>query len=407
MKTIPGSGVAMARGRRYGSSRQERFLGTSCYGYGQDQATTDADLSELGEEDVWSMVRHGDDRDFRGGRTGPGNGGDFGSNRASGRWVERGEEGERQVGGLSLAFDEAAGKGTPRIIHQLRAPENKGAHVAASAPVSIPNWSKILRADSSESLRDGYGYGYGDSVEEEDEEGERMPPHEYLAREYAQSQRAAATSVFEGVGRTLKGRDMSRVRDAVWSRTESSLARESHPITSVARSIQTWPWTLGYLVIQHPKRFKITKVVTNSNGIDNQMDPTPVLETVKDNAIDRRGILVGQGTRTFHGYSDKLKMESHCQGYGPASRSPMPLAPSLFLPSEQKRTDDETARPAMESSDLSFWVMMITGTEWNPSGKFKENGKLGRACSTAVAALFGQAEGQTERVFREDKLNHV
>ncbi|URD85758.1 hypothetical protein MUK42_27986 [Musa troglodytarum] len=28
-----------------------------------------------------------------------------------------------------------------------------------------------------------------------------------------------ATSVFEGVGRTLKGRDMSRLRDTVWSQT--------------------------------------------------------------------------------------------------------------------------------------------------------------------------------------------
>jgi hypothetical protein len=35
----------------------------------------------------------------------------------------------------------------------------------------------------------------------------------YLARQQARA------SVVEGAGRTLKGRDMSRVRDAVWSRT--------------------------------------------------------------------------------------------------------------------------------------------------------------------------------------------
>nr|GEZ76465.1 hypothetical protein [Tanacetum cinerariifolium] len=38
-----------------------------------------------------------------------------------------------------------------------------------------------------------------------------LPPHEYLA-----TVRVASCSVHEGVGRTLKGRDLSRVRNAVW-----------------------------------------------------------------------------------------------------------------------------------------------------------------------------------------------
>ncbi|XP_068638640.1 protein S40-5-like [Aristolochia californica] len=221
MKMVPGPGVAMARGRRYGSNRQDRFLGS--YGYRQDQVSTDADLSDLGEEDVWSMLVNGDEGGFRGTRIGS-ESTNFDSNLESRRWVqrERGgrEDGDRQVGGFSLAFEES-GKATPRIIHQFRAPENKttsaptrGTHVAASAPVSVPNWSKILRVDSTESLQEG---GYDDSVEED--ESERIPPHEYLARKYAQNRKAAATSVFEGVGRTLKGRDLRRVRDAVWSQT--------------------------------------------------------------------------------------------------------------------------------------------------------------------------------------------
>ena len=55
--------------------------------------------------------------------------------------------------------------------------------------------------------------------EEEDEDevhNERLPPHELLAQEYARSQRTSF-SVCEGLGRTLKGRDLSRVRNAVWS----------------------------------------------------------------------------------------------------------------------------------------------------------------------------------------------
>lgn len=80
--------------------------------------------------------------------------------------------------------------------------------MAASAPVNVPDWSKILLVDSVESLHDA-----GDGLDED--ELEMVPPHEYLAR----SRKMAAKSVFEGVGRTLKGRDLSRVRDAVWSQT--------------------------------------------------------------------------------------------------------------------------------------------------------------------------------------------
>lgn len=55
-----------------------------------------------------------------------------------------------------------------------------------------------------------------DDRDDKDEDDERLPPHELLAREYARSQRTTF-SVCEGLGRTLKGRDMSRVRNAVWS----------------------------------------------------------------------------------------------------------------------------------------------------------------------------------------------
>ncbi|XP_042064141.1 uncharacterized protein LOC121807834 [Salvia splendens] len=49
-------------------------------------------------------------------------------------------------------------------------------------------------------------------VGEYNEKGnEGLPPHEYLAKT-----RGASPSVHEGKGRTLKGRDLSNVRDAVW-----------------------------------------------------------------------------------------------------------------------------------------------------------------------------------------------
>ncbi|KAF8100314.1 hypothetical protein N665_0227s0046 [Sinapis alba] len=54
--------------------------------------------------------------------------------------------------------------------------------------------------------------------EEEEDEGERLPPHEIVARSLAQSS-LLSCSVLEGAGRTLKGRDLRQVRNAVFRRT--------------------------------------------------------------------------------------------------------------------------------------------------------------------------------------------
>ncbi|GJR19781.1 putative senescence regulator S40 [Tanacetum coccineum] len=83
--------------------------------------------------------------------------------------------------------------------------------VRRSVPVDVPNWSMILKKAENRNV-------FSDEVEDEEDYGgawsacERMlPPHEYLA-----TVRVASCSVHEGVGRTLKGRDLSRVRNAVW-----------------------------------------------------------------------------------------------------------------------------------------------------------------------------------------------
>ncbi|KAK9061537.1 hypothetical protein SSX86_018719 [Deinandra increscens subsp. villosa] len=81
---------------------------------------------------------------------------------------------------------------------------------AASLPVSVPDWSKILKQDYTENRR-------RDSDDDDDDYSsgeERIPPHEFLART-----RMASFSVHEGIGRTLKGRDLSRVRNAIWEKT--------------------------------------------------------------------------------------------------------------------------------------------------------------------------------------------
>ncbi|KAF0929475.1 hypothetical protein E2562_021575 [Oryza meyeriana var. granulata] len=104
--------------------------------------------------------------------------------------------------------------------------EVAGGGGAASLPVNIPDWSKILGAEyggrgsagaamwPSDERVDGAAYLDGG----EEGRGGRgwVPPHELLlCRERA----AASFSVREGAGRTLKGRDLRRVRNAIWEKT--------------------------------------------------------------------------------------------------------------------------------------------------------------------------------------------
>lgn len=219
----------MAKGRKLTASRSEMLLGS--YGYSNGHETGN-EASELGEDDVWQTVEemvNGDESFAEDGewmpRAVPESNGGLGGFRSR-RYGPRAEHEHhhhrrQQVGGLSLAFDDSGGKtGSSRIVHQFRGQQDgvaaaaspRGRHVAASAPVNVPDWSKIYRVNSVESLHDS-----DEAVDDNDEE--MVPPHEYLAREYARNRKTATHSVFEGVGRTLKGRDLSRVRDAVWSQT--------------------------------------------------------------------------------------------------------------------------------------------------------------------------------------------
>lgn len=57
-----------------------------------------------------------------------------------------------------------------------------------------------------------------DDGDDDNEDEEMLPPHEIVARNSAQSP-VLACSVLEGAGRTLKGRDLRQVRNAVWRQT--------------------------------------------------------------------------------------------------------------------------------------------------------------------------------------------
>jgi len=99
-------------------------------------------------------------------------------------------------------------------------PKPRGGPGPASVPVNIPDWSKILGAEYAGSCAGAHGWAAHDDAFAEDAAGSGgrrwVPPHEMLqCRERA----AASFSVREGAGRTLKGRDLRRVRNAIWEKT--------------------------------------------------------------------------------------------------------------------------------------------------------------------------------------------
>lgn len=248
-----------------GASRMEKLLGFSPQNLNSNSAASDAgDLNELKEEDVWGIwpdagsspaqyetkeenfqSRHKTDSGSNGGGNGaavePGRSLQSGSIR---RWKE--------TGGLSVAFEEAnrsrlspltrssaffsvtpgnriSVRMIPSADQNGNSSSGKGSNNGSnnrhmmmmhhqSAPVNVPDWSKILGVGMDSLKNNNPNLFFSAAADEDEDSSDMLPPHEYLAREQARSQ-MTTTSVFEGVGRTLKGRDMSRVRNTVWRQT--------------------------------------------------------------------------------------------------------------------------------------------------------------------------------------------
>ncbi|XP_047064504.1 uncharacterized protein LOC124672298 [Lolium rigidum] len=173
---------------RYGSERLLYPVQVNGGGHGAADH-----LADLDEEDVWSVLAPAPAPD-----SGNGNGRQPEQDRRGGRWT---------AGGLSMAFE-----ATAATAHHHHRP-----HVmASSAPVKVPEWPAARFSPSGGGEQQQQQQYYGVSCREEEDEW--VAPHEYLqARSGGRG--TPAPSVFEGVGRTLKGRDLSRVRDAVWSST--------------------------------------------------------------------------------------------------------------------------------------------------------------------------------------------
>lgn len=120
---------------------------------------------------------------------------------------------------------------------------NDDAPQQSSAPMNIPDWSKIYGkkkniiscGDTTSRAKnyhhhhhhhtaDYHDYDHHDNhdvnhddVDDGDGDG-IVPPHEWIAKKLARSQ-ISSFSVCEGIGRTLKGRDLSKVRNAILTKT--------------------------------------------------------------------------------------------------------------------------------------------------------------------------------------------
>lgn len=76
-----------------------------------------------------------------------------------------------------------------------------------SAPMNVP---VLLKKNRNGVMADLDDYDEGDD--------EMLPPHEIVARGSGVTP-TTTFSVLEGVGRTLKGRDLRQVRNAIWRKT--------------------------------------------------------------------------------------------------------------------------------------------------------------------------------------------
>ncbi|KAM0917187.1 hypothetical protein ACQ4PT_009625 [Festuca glaucescens] len=97
----------------------------------------------------------------------------------------------------------------PRMIPTVPRPAPTPAmYMPQSAPVNVP--AARLRQPPVEAFA---------SEPDEDDDEEMLPPHEMVARSRARESPMTTFSVLEGAGRTLKGRDLRQVRNAVWRKT--------------------------------------------------------------------------------------------------------------------------------------------------------------------------------------------
>lgn len=120
---------------------------------------------------------------------------------------------------------QAFSSSTPRMIPKRDIHPSKVYSKRSSAPVTIPS-NRQTRFYGHDHYVGGalyhgdkiYGGDDDDDGHKDDDDDEIVPPHEYIARRLARTQ-ISSFSVSEGIGRKLKGRDLSQVRNDVLRKT--------------------------------------------------------------------------------------------------------------------------------------------------------------------------------------------
>uniref|UniRef100_A0A0D9Z151 Uncharacterized protein n=1 Tax=Oryza glumipatula TaxID=40148 RepID=A0A0D9Z151_9ORYZ len=102
--------------------------------------------------------------------------------------------------------DDGRQDGVAVPVRAAAAPGGGAAAPRRSAPVRVPMWPGKGAAAATNVV--------GGEESDDNEDDEMVPPHVVAARRHARS-----SSVLEGAGRTLKGRDLRRVRNAVLRQT--------------------------------------------------------------------------------------------------------------------------------------------------------------------------------------------
>ncbi|GJX26310.1 senescence regulator S40 [Tanacetum coccineum] len=83
-------------------------------------------------------------------------------------------------------------------------------------PMGLPDWVQRFTWKKSKGPSDAcYGSHTNDDEDDEDGDGKMVPPHEYIARRLARTH-ITPSSMCEGVGRTLKGRDLPQTQKCLY-----------------------------------------------------------------------------------------------------------------------------------------------------------------------------------------------
>ncbi|MED6160550.1 hypothetical protein PIB30_052427 [Stylosanthes scabra] len=164
-------------------------------------------MADFGEEDVWGSINKEKDHHHHG--HGHGHDPDSGSRR-----VSKDSSSAWPIPAAPRKIPRANTTLPPSFSSYGNDEYGKVVKLEGSSstePMNIPDWSKIYGHNNHHENADGDGEGDGD-------EGEMVPPHEWIARRQARRQ-ISSFSMCEGMGRTLKGRDLSKVRNAILTKT--------------------------------------------------------------------------------------------------------------------------------------------------------------------------------------------